>query len=439
MIVATVFALITLIGDSHVPQVKTPPMGWNSYDCFNYAVTEQQVLDNAKYMESNLKKFGWKYVVVDYVWSSPDVALNVPNQDANFNPRLAMDSYGRLTPDLTRFPSAKEGKGFTNLAAEIHRMGLKFGIHLMRGIPKQAVAAKCPVEGNSIWTAVEAANQNSTCSWLNHMFGLNMQNGAGQAYLDSIFRLYASWGVDFVKVDDLSQPYSAAEIEGYHLAIQRSKRPMILSLSPGETPIDRGDHVAKHADMWRLLGDFWDNWSEVEHAFTVAALWNPIRGRGAWPDLDMLPFGKLRKHGPSTGPEETFSRFTHDELQTVMTLWCITQSPLMLGGNLPENDSFTTGLLRNAQVLAVDQYGSNPKVEQDGQVTIWSADAPSKSGHVVAIFNRDSKERSYEFDLSRWGPNKFVVRDLWFSITYASTYVLRGTLRPHACRLLWVR
>src|SRR5579862_6235541 len=182
----------------------TPPMGWNSYDCYGYSVTEQQVRDNASFMAERLKPVGWDYIVIDYVWSSPKrKSLDPPTQNAEFQPRLAMDRFGRLIPDPARFPSSTDGRGFKPLADWLHSKGLKFGIHLMRGIPRQAAGDKCPVF-DSPYTAVDAANRKSPCPWLNHMWGMNMTSPAGQAYLDSIFKLYAAWGVDFVKVDDLS-------------------------------------------------------------------------------------------------------------------------------------------------------------------------------------------------------------------------------------------
>lgn len=432
------------LATSAKPVALTPPMGWNSYDAFNYAVTEQQVLENAQYMDVHLKKLGWNYVVVDYIWAAPKLGIDVPGQNEQFQPRLNMDAYGRLLPDPERFPSSKDGHGFTALATQIHRMGFKFGIHLMRGIPKQAVAESCPIEPSkkgdpSTLTAVDAANKASTCSWMNHMYGLNMTNGAGQAYLDSLFRQYAAWGVDFVKVDDLSQPYSDAEIEGYHKAIEHCHRPIVLSLSPGESPIDKADHVARNANMWRLLGDFWDNWNEVEHAFSIAALWNPSRGPGHWPDLDMLPFGALREYGPRTGPLNTYCRFKPEELRTVMTLWCISQSPLMFGGNLPETDADTLAVITNKAVIDLDQHGTNPQVLASGPITIWSAEPQKGKGRYLAIFNRSGEGRAWDFDPASLGFKGVEAYDLWNDTLQPKTTHLSGTLAPHSCILLMLK
>ena len=399
--VALAGAMLTL------PIAGTPPMGWNSYDCFSYAVTEQQVKQNADFMAKRLKRFGWEYVVVDYVWSAPKGNPGfAPDQSPAFQPSLAMDAYGRLQPDPERFPSSVARTGFKLLADYCHNKGLKFGIHLMRGIPRQAVSLKTIVLGTG-WTAEDAADQTSKCPWLNHMFGLNMAKAAGQAYLNSLFKLYAKWGVDFVKVDDLSQPYSKAEIEGYRVAIQRSNRPIVLSLSPGPTPVAEGAHVSLFANMWRLVGDLWDNWPELNHAMDVAAQWSAFRKPGHWPDIDMLPLGKLREFGPDTGPANTQSRFTPNETRTLMTLMCINQNPLMFGGNLPETDAATLKLITNPEVLAVDQTGVGGHLDNEtAGVGQWQAGA-GKDGIFVAFINRNSASSTVTLPRARH------IHDLW--------------------------
>ncbi|HEY3414923.1 MAG TPA: NPCBM/NEW2 domain-containing protein [Armatimonadota bacterium] len=376
-------------GPSHFHQwAPTPPMGWNSYDCFSYGVTEQQVRDNADFMASRLKKYGWKYVIVDYVWSAPPVGPGfAPQQDAAFQPRLNMDRYGRLLPDEARFPTARGGKGFRALAAYVHSKGLKFGIHLMRGIPRQAVAANVPVFHSGAH-ASDAADTKSTCGWLNHMYGINTENPAGQEYLDSIFELYAQWGVDLVKVDDLSYPYHEAEIAGYRKAIDRSKRHIVFSTSPGETPIEAAKHVSANANMWRLLGDLWDDWPGLKHAFEVCHRWDKVTGPGHWPDPDMLPLGRLRKYGPPTGRADSMSALSRDEQRTLVTLWCIARCPLMFGGNLPETDAFTMGLITNPEALAVNQRGQNARqLSRKQDQIVWVADVPGSRDKYVALFN----------------------------------------------------
>ena len=432
LITAILGFALTAVAFSQSNLAPTPPMGWNSYDCFSYAVNEAEVMANADYMAKNLKKFGWEYVIVDYVWSSPRLAPDFAvTQDKDFRPRLNMDGNGRLIPDVSRFPSSGNGKGFTALAENIHKHGLKFGIHLMRGIPRQAVAEKSPVLGTS-FTAADVYTQKQPCPWLNHMWGLDLSKPGAQAYIDSIFKLYAQWGVDFVKVDDLSRPYSSEEIEGYQRAIQNSGRPMVLSLSPGPTPLDKATHVTQYANLWRLLDDLWDNWDQLDAAFRAISEWTPYRGPGHWPDPDMLPLGRLRKYGPNTGPPNTDSRFTKDEARTLMTLWSIAKCPLMFGGNLPDTDPLTLSLITNPEVLNVNQHSANNHALVNGLKPIWVADTTDPRVKFIAVFNRTSEPMTVPVRLSDLGIKTCNVRDLWARKNLTpSTDTLPCKLPPH--------
>jgi alpha-galactosidase len=399
----------------------TPPMGWNSYNCFGSAVHENEVKANAAYMAKYLKKYCWKYIVVDFLWSYDNPpGSNIGNpfqktlQDGSYIPWLTMDKWGRLTPQPTKFPSAFGNKGFKPLAAYVHSLGLKFGIHVMRGIPRQAVWAHSPVMGTKGITADMIADTSSTCFWMNHMYGLNMAKPGAQEYLNSLLKLYASWGVDFIKVDDIARPYREKEIEGYAKAIQLCGRPVVLSISPGDTHIDEADHVKKYANMWRMADDFWDNWAEILHMFQYAKLWQGIGSTGHWPDCDMLQIGKLSKRGP-VGPER-YSRFTDDELYTHMTFWCMYRSPLMMGGNMPENRPLDFKLLTNSEVLEVNQHGLNPQqlyFNKDKDMAWYSHREGSKDIYV-ALFNLSDNPNPVRIDFASVGlAGKVSVRNLW--------------------------
>jgi len=397
-----------------------PPMGWNSYNCFGSAVHESEVKANAAYVAKNLKSHGWQYVVVDFLWSYDNPpGSNVGNpfqkrlQDGAYIPWLSMDNYGRLTPQPNKFPSAFGGKGFGPLAQYVHSLGLKFGIHVMRGIPRQAVWAKSPVLGARGITADMIADTNSTCPWMNHMYGLDMNKPGAQAYLNSILALYAAWGVDFIKVDDIARPYREAEIEGYHKAIAQCGRPIVLSLSPGATAVSEAGHAAKYANMWRMADDFWDNWKEIVAMMDYAKQWQGIGGPGHWPDCDMIQIGKLSKRGPVG--EERYSRFTPDEEYTHMTFWCIFRSPLMLGGNLPENRPFELSLFNNDEVLAVNQHGDNPRLLTDtGGKSIWYSHVQGSRDIYLAMFNLSDAAADISISFDALGLHgKISVRDLW--------------------------
>jgi hypothetical protein len=385
-------------------------MGWNSYDAFGASVTEQEFLENARYLKEKLLSHGWQYAVVDYRWSDADV-LKHGKKDGIGGP-LVMDAFGRLLPETGRWPSAAEGKGFKPVAAQVHALGLKFGIHVMRGIPRQAVAQNTPIEGSS-FRAAGAANTNSTCEWCKDMWGVDASQPAGQAYYDSLFRLYASWEVDFVKVDDLSFPYSTLEIEAVRKAIAKCGRPMVFSTSPGETPIKQSGHIAANANTWRVSADFWDNWKSLAHAFDLAAKWQGIGGPGHWPDYDMLPFGRI---GIRCVGQDRQSQFTHDEQRTLMSLWSIGPSPLMLGGHQPDNDEWTLSLITNDEVLAVNQDPLGKpgvRVSRANKIEVWSRDL-ADSSKAVALFNLGDKPALASTNWSELklkGPQR--IRDLW--------------------------
>jgi hypothetical protein len=383
-------------------------MGWNSWDSFATTVTEAQTKAQADYMAAHLASHGWRYVVVDIQWYEP----NATGYEYRKGAALDMDQWGRLIPAVNKFPSAASGVGFKALSEYVHGKGLKFGIHLMRGIPRQAVEKNLPVNGTNV-RARDIANTASTCTWNTDMYGVDMSKPGAQAYYDSVFELIASWGVDFVKVDDISRPYhdNEREIEAIRAAIDRTGRPMVLSLSPGETALTAAEHVQRHANMWRISDDFWDTWPALHEQFARLRNWNPHRKPGTWPDADMLPFGVLEMGKRST-------RFTRDEQITVMTLWSIARSPLMMGGDLTKLDDFTRGLLTNDEVIAVNQRSENnrPLFETDGFV-VWTADVPGSADRYLAVFNtRDprpgSASVSVSFDrLGFGGPVR--VRDLW--------------------------
>jgi hypothetical protein len=387
-------------------------MGWNSYDCFLSAVTEAQVLANAQYMADHLAKAGWRYIVVDYCWFHPEKAPVIfvnPEQDAQMRPRLAMDGYGRLLPDASRFPSAANGRGFKPLADHIHALGLKFGIHVLRGVPRQAVGERTPVKGAEA-TAPDIADVSSTCPWINTCYGLEMRVPAAQAYLNSCFDLYASWGVDFVKVDDLSSPYHLAEVEGYRAAIDQCGREMVFSLSPGNaTPLDRAEHLKSVGNMWRIVGDLWDNWHQVEACFACFAAWAPHAGPGHWPDGDMLPLGTL------SGPRPC--RLIRDEQRTVMTLWSMARGPLFFGGDLTRNDPWTLSLLTNEEVLGVNQSSvHNRQLFRTEEQVVWAAQEPGGPNQYLALFNTGSAPAPISVLFSQLGlphGESRMVRDLW--------------------------
>ncbi|MDQ3845895.1 MAG: glycoside hydrolase family 27 protein [Bacteroidota bacterium] len=435
---------IWVVNAANSQLATTPPMGWNSYNCFGSAVHEDEVKANADYMARNLKQYGWQYVVVDFLWSYDNPkGSKIGNpyqmrlQDGSYVPFLTMDDWGRLVPHEHKFPSAFGGKGFKPLSDYVHSLGLKFGIHVMRGIPRQAVWLKTPVKGVSGVTADMIADTTSTCSWLNHMYGLDMSKKGAQEYLNSLVDLYKEWDVDFIKVDDIARPYHTAEVEGYQKAIQNSGRPMILSISPGETPVAQAKHVQQYANMWRMADDFWDNWKMILQMFDYAKNWEGTGGPGHWPDCDMIQIGKLSKRGP-VGPER-YSRFTEDELYTHMSFWSLYRSPLMLGGNLPENREIELKLFTNDEVLAVNQKGENPRqvYKKEGSM-VWVSNVSGSKDLYVGLFNIGEDAHDVSVDFAPLGlRGKVTVRDLWQKKNVGSfTKQYKQNINKHGSALL---
>ena len=410
-------------------------MGWNSWDSYGRTLNEKTIKANANWLANNLKSHGWQYVVVDEGWYLSNLEKNGNDSGARFE----MDQYGRYVPVESRFPSAGSARSFKPLADYLHSLGLKFGIHIIRGIPREAVKKNLPI-ANSTFHAADAANQSDVCPWNDYNYGLN-SNPAAQAYYDSLARQYAEWTVDFIKIDCISDhPYKGEEIRMFSQAIARSGRQMVLSLSPGPTAIDKRDEVSRYAQMWRISDDVWDVWFSskdfpqgVKNQFAHAAVWAGVAKPGRWPDADMLPIGSLR---PAAGwGEPRDSRLTHDEQRTMLTLWSIFRSPLIMGGNLPEADSWTTSLLTNDEVIAVDQHArDNRPVVNTEDTVIWTARAEKGNDFYVAVFNISDKPQDLHYSWRDLGltSTSYKSRDLWEHRELGAKSALEVTLAPHA-------
>lgn len=403
---------------------SSPPMGWNSWDAYGLTIDQAEFKANAAAL-ARFKQYGWRYAVIDEGWY-----MGKPLGDKLATRDYQLDSHGLLIPDPKRYPLSVGGAGFRPLADWVHAHGLKFGLHIVRGIPKQAVAADLPIAG-SAFRAREAADTSDTCGWDDGNYGVR-DNAAGQAYYDSMLRLYAQWGVDFIKVDCIADhPFKPTEIRQIAMAIRKTGRSIVLSLSPGPTQRSHAAFVARYAQMWRISNDIWDAWNFQNHtpdgypsgvltAFHHLAEWNPYVTAGAWPDADMLPFGSLTPH-PGMG-EPRMSRLSHDEERTQITLWAIARSPLILGANLTQLDAFTRSLMTNKDVLAIDQtaWNSHPLAALPAgfeHTRVWEALAGShrKPVRYLAFFNLADTACTLNAAWSRLGlpPGKHAAFELW--------------------------
>ncbi len=402
----------TVIAEKGFQLAQKPPMGWNSYNCFGGNVTEAEVKANADYMAEKLKQYGWEYVVVDFLWYCDD-------QDSwqkfkNRRPHQYIDKYGRLIPSVKLHPSSEGGKGLKPLGDYIHSKGLKFGLHIMRGIPRQAIAGNTPVK-KSTAKAAEIANLPDTCIWYGGLAGVNMTKAGAQEYYNSLFELYAEWGVDYIKVDDISFPYHADEIEAVRKAIDNCGRPIVLSLSPGPAFIGNPKHLRENANMWRISGDFWDKWDALKRQLELCRDWAPLVTQGHWPDADMLPLGKLNIRTELKDHPVRTTNFTRDEQYFLMTLWSIFRSPLMFGGNLPDNDEFTTSLITNEEVIRVNQNSTeNKEISFKNGISIWTAKDIEISVKYLAMLNISDSVVNITCTPEELGVSSgSLVRDLW--------------------------
>lgn len=397
---------------------KTPPMGWNSYDYYDTMVNEAEVKANAEYMAKYLKPYGYEYVVVDIQWSDPDAGTDRKNCQYIHFSHFNMDESSRQLPAENRFPSSKNGAGFRPLADYIHSLGLKFGIHIMRGIPRYAAHTHMKIKDTDI-TADKIANPYSVSKWNPDMYGVDYQKPGAQEYYNSIFELYAEWGVDFVKVDDIcntnfyiDNPYSAEkEIEMINKAILNSGRDMVLSLSPGPAVIEKAWHLEKYANMWRITDDFWDNWELLKNMFERCEVWQNHVSTGCYPDCDMIPVGWLGKGFE----DERYTNFTFDEQITLMTLWCIFRSPLMVGAELTKLDGQTLKLLTNDEVLhLISNSNGAIQIERDDNHSVWLSKDNEDNSFYLAVFNLSAESQILTVSLKEIGINsKVYVRDLW--------------------------
>jgi alpha-galactosidase len=447
-------------------------MGWNSWDAYGLTITEQQFRDNVKVLATQLKPYGYNYAVIDEGW----FFFNPQARPKPATLVYAIDANGRYVPVPARFPSStagstqpsetwvqpagappldlyatRESTSFKPLADWVHSQGLKFGIHIVRGIPRASVERNLPI-ANSTFTAADAADTTDACPWDPTNWGVK-NNAAGQAWYNSLLQQYAAWGVDFLKVDCIAaHPYKADEIAMIRRAIDKAGRPMVLSLSPGPTSLDNAAEVGQLANMWRIADDFWDVWTTTKQwptslveQFANTAAWAQYAKPGNWPDADMLPIGYL---GPFPG--EGVARptnFTPDEQQTLMTLWAMARSPLIVGANLTKLDDATLQLLTNRDVLAIDQTATRSgEVLHSGTVIAWTADLPAgfPGGYTqaLALFNLgdDLITLSTSFEAYNIDDATYQVQDAWSGKSMGKLKALDNlSLEPHTSRLLLLK
>ncbi len=418
-------------------KVLKAPMGWNSWDCYGSAVTEDIVRQNAEFMAKNLKQYGWEYVVVDIQWSQPTADTHEYHQFTE----LCMDEYSRLIPAVNRFPSSADGKGFAPLAHYVHSLGLKFGIHIMRGIPRQAVHQNTPIKGTSK-TAREIAKTSSICQWNTDMYGVDPDKEGAKEYYESLFKLYASWGVDFIKVDDICRelPHEESELVLLSNSLKNCGRDMILSLSPGPALLEKAELYKQVSNMWRITDDFWDQWSLLYAMFERAEKWSIHTGAGHWPDADMLPIGPILQDYDKANR----TKFTEDEQITMMTLWSIFRSPLMIGGEMTGFDEFTMSLLTNEELLKMHLNSRHShqvwRKEIDGIEHVLWVSVSSEGGLYVAVFNAGESDSEIKIPLTDLEIYRNVSGfEIWSGEKLDDVSAIKCSLKSHGAKAYYIK
>ena len=410
-------------------------MGWNSWDCYGAAVTEDIVRKNADFMAKHLKKYGWEYITVDIQWYEPDVKTHEYTPFA----KLCIDEYSRVIPAENRFPSSAGGKGFAPLAEYVHSLGLKFGIHIMRGIPRQAVYERTKIKGTDK-TAADIAKTDSICAWNTDMYGVDPAKPGAKEYYDSIFELYASWGVDFVKCDDIARELPKEESELIILSdsLKNCGRDMVLSLSPGPALLEKAELYKQVSNMWRITDDFWDNWQLLYNMFERCEKWAPHNGAGHWADADMLPIGYIKQ---DYSPDIT-TQFTKDEQVTMLTLWSIFRSPLIIGGEMTKFDDFTMSLLTNEGILKMHRNARHShqvwRREMNGsEIVLWTA-ADAEGCQYAALFNIGENAADISVPLTELEIYEAKdITELWSNEAFHADNI-SADLAPHSARAYYL-
>lgn len=413
-----------------------PPLGWNSFDCFDGSINEEHALKNLEVFIEKFKPAGYEYFVIDIAWYR--VILDPkPNQYGLLQRKWKigkidweLDEWGRFLPSRQCFPN-----GFGPIINRCHEAGVKFGVHLMRGVPQKAVKEKLPIKGTNGITADQIANLDprDVCPWSNICYGIDMTKPGAQEYYDSVIEQLAEMGVDFIKYDDIEG--SAEEMEAVYKAIDKVDREITLSLSlfsygymKKQIPLS----VYAKSNMMRITHDIWDKQEHIDSSFDAwlqRSLQDKDRPSWFFFDLDMIPFGHLRLNYGATADEEftdTFNEegehwchFTPAQMRTFMTQRAMMGSPLFLGSNLPDNDALTDSIVLNAGMLECDQNGvvGHP-VTHEGDLHIFRTpgnEDPEGFGWI-GIFNRGDGELQTEVSLEKLGlmeDQTYCFYDVW--------------------------
>jgi hypothetical protein len=413
-----------------------PVMGWSSWSFLRKDPTADKIEMQARAMrDSGLQKVGYEYVNIDDFWYECP-GKQGPNVDA----------YGRWVTDATRFPAKGGANGIKAVADYVHGLGMKFGIYVTPGISLQAVARNTAIKGTSV-TARQIAEP--SVSELNYncegMVGIDFTKPGAQAYVNSIADEYASWGVDFIKLDGVSNA-DVPDVRAWSRAIRQSGRAMLLDVTRGPLTTTIAPTLIRYADQWVIAPDVecyaceksetgfpLTSWDGVKERFTLAALWQPFSSpEGGFNDFDSVEVG----NGRDTG-------LTPDEQQTQLSLWAMGASPLILGVDLTHLDKLDLKFLLNADVVAVDQDAIAAKrvvFDDDRQVF---AKTEANGDVIIGLFNLASQSQEVSVTPPVAGllpsPAGYALKNLWTGAASTTPQVISATVAPHGAVLYRVQ
>ncbi len=394
----------------------TPPMGWNSWNCFGGSVTQEEVEHAAQaFVDKGLRDHGWTYINIDDGW-----------QGVRGGPLKA------IQPN-SKFPDMKA------LAAKIHDLGLRFGIYSTpwRGSYEGHIGGSCD-DPSGVYPWITSGDHNEfyrissdPAAWdakrrTNYKFGR-------YSFVDKDAAQWAEWQIDYLKYDwspmDVKSTATIAD------ALRATGRDVVLSLS-NRAPFKSATDWARLANSWRTTGDIRDTWQSMSSIGFQQAAWAPFAGPGHWNDPDMLIVGNVGWGHPKP------THLTHDEQYTHMSLWCLLSAPLLIGCDLNALDDFTLKLLTNDELLDIDQdsLGREAVPLPNTGVNAVYVKALDDGSVAVGLFNTQTTPQTVSVkasDLGVRGPHK--VRDLWQKKDLGELGdTLSATIPPHGvvlCRI----
>jgi hypothetical protein len=407
---------------------RTPVLGWSSWSFIRKSPTAANIKAQARALhESGLQELGYQYINLDDFWYECPGSQG-PN----------VDQYGRWVTDPTKFPPNGKTNGMKVIADYVHSLGQKFGIYVTPGISKQAVAHKSKIMGTR-YTADQIADpsvpsKNYNCKG---MVGINYSKPGAQAYTNSWADMLASWGVDYVKLDGITDK-NTADIKAWSDAIRQSGRPMVLDVTRGSFTIAIAPILVKYANQWELAPNDVEcynceksggsypltNWKNIENRFNSVAEWQPYAAPGAFNDYDSIEVGNGENDG-----------LTPAERQTQMSLWALASAPFILGVDLTHLDPADMQYLKNKAILTVDQDSiAARRVVNSGNRQVF-AKKETNGDVIVGLFNTGGREQTVSAQATAVGLPKsesgYTLKNLWTHSTAKASETISATVPSH--------